>query len=83
MEEFVLEDVVTVLGPDGAVDPATDPGLPPARVVALYEAMVRTRVLDERLVLLQRQGRIGFHIGSMGEEATILGSAAALAGMSV
>jgi len=78
MEEFVLEDVVTVLGPDGAVDPATDPGLPPARVVALYEAMVRTRVLDERLVLLQRQGRIGFHIGSMGEEATILGSAAAL-----
>jgi hypothetical protein len=38
MEEFVLEDVVTVLGPDGAVDPATDPGLPPARVVALYEA---------------------------------------------
>jgi len=27
MEEFVLEDVVTVLGPDGAVDPATDPAL--------------------------------------------------------
>jgi len=78
MEEFVLEDVVSVLGPDGVADPATDPGLPMERVVALYEAMVRTRTLDERLVLLQRQGRIGFHIGSMGEEACILGSAAAL-----
>jgi 2-oxoisovalerate dehydrogenase E1 component alpha subunit len=40
--------------------------------------MVRVRLLDERLVALQRQGRIGFHIGSQGEEAAILGSAAAL-----
>jgi 2-oxoisovalerate dehydrogenase E1 component alpha subunit len=40
--------------------------------------MVMTRVLDERLVTLQRQGRIGFHIGSMGEEATVIGTAAAL-----
>jgi hypothetical protein len=28
-EEFVLEDVVTVLGPDGAADPATDPASRP------------------------------------------------------
>ena len=35
--------------------------------------MVRVRILDERLVTLQRQGRIGFHIGSIGEEAAILG----------
>jgi pyruvate dehydrogenase E1 component alpha subunit len=40
--------------------------------------MVRVRALDERLVALQRQGRIGFHIGSQGEEAAILGSAGAL-----
>jgi 2-oxoisovalerate dehydrogenase E1 component alpha subunit len=40
--------------------------------------MVRTRVLDDRLTALQRQGRIGFHIGSLGEEAAILGSAWAL-----
>jgi 2-oxoisovalerate dehydrogenase E1 component alpha subunit len=31
------------------------------------------------MVSLQRQGRIGFYIGSVGEEATIFGSAAALA----
>jgi 2-oxoisovalerate dehydrogenase E1 component alpha subunit len=40
--------------------------------------MLRTRVLDDRLVTLQRQGRIGFHIGSLGEEAAILGSAFAM-----
>jgi pyruvate dehydrogenase E1 component alpha subunit len=39
---------------------------------------VRTRLLDDRLTALQRQGRIGFHIGSLGEEASILGSAFAL-----
>lgn len=76
--EFVLDDVVTVLGADGAADPATDPGISPEKLLALYKHMVLTRVLDEALVRLQRQGRIGFHIGSRGEEACILGSAAAL-----
>lgn len=68
-------DVLRVLRDDGTLDPATDPGLRPEELIRLYEAMVRTRILDERLVTLQRQGRIGFHIGSLGEEATILGSA--------
>jgi 2-oxoisovalerate dehydrogenase E1 component alpha subunit len=76
--EFVLGDVVTVLGAGGVADPATDPGMPDDLAVRLFKHMVLTRALDERLVTLQRQGRIGFHIGSMGEEATILGSAAAL-----
>ncbi len=44
----------------------------------LYRHLVTTRQLDERFVLLQRQGRIGFHVGSLGEEAAILGSAWAM-----
>ncbi|APS00846.1 3-methyl-2-oxobutanoate dehydrogenase [Pajaroellobacter abortibovis] len=40
--------------------------------------MVLMRILDDRMVALQRQGRIGFHIGSVGEEASIVGSVAAL-----
>jgi len=40
--------------------------------------MVLNRELDERLTKLQRQGRIGFHIGSVGEEALMIGTAAAL-----
>ena len=71
-------DVLRVLRDDGTLDPATDPGLSLDEVLALYRAMVRVRTLDKRLEMLQRQGRIGFHIGSLGEEATILGSAAAL-----
>ncbi len=71
-------DVVRVLRDDGSLDPAHDPGLSVDEVVFLYRAMLRARLLDERLVLLQRQGRIGFHIGCLGEEASILGSAYAM-----
>ncbi|CAN5391303.1 thiamine pyrophosphate-dependent dehydrogenase E1 component subunit alpha [soil metagenome] len=71
-------DVIRVLRDDGTLDPATDPKVSDDLVIALYEQMVLVRILDERLVTLQRQGRIGFHIGSLGEEASILGSAAAL-----
>src|SRR6187549_679324 len=74
---LVEPDVVKVIRDDGTLDPVHDPKLEPERIVELYGWMVRTRIIDERLVTLQRQGRIGFHIGSLGEEATILGSAAA------
>jgi 2-oxoisovalerate dehydrogenase E1 component alpha subunit len=76
--DTLAADVVKCLQPDGTLDPRTDPGLSAEEVRALYKAMLRTRVLDDRLVTLQRQGRIGFHIGSLGEEASILGSAFAL-----
>ena len=49
----------------------------PSRL-ALYRRWSRVRILDERLVALQRQGRIGFHVGSLGEEAAIIGSAFAM-----
>ena len=67
-----------VIRDDGTLDPKLDPGLSIDRVVALYKAMVRTRVVDDRLQKLQRQGRIAFHVGSLGEEAAIIGAAAAL-----
>jgi 2-oxoisovalerate dehydrogenase E1 component alpha subunit len=71
-------DVLRVLRDDGTLDPANDPQLSQTEVAALYTAMLRVRLLDDRLVTLQRQGRIGFHIGSLGEEAAILGSAFAM-----
>ena len=71
-------DVVRVLRDDGTLDPSHDPKLGDDDVLALYRHMVTTRLLDERLVALQRQGRIGFHVGSLGEEAAILGSAFAM-----
>ena len=72
------DGVVRVLLDDGSLDREHDPGLDPEEVVALYRHMVETRTIDERLVTLQRQGRIGFHIGSLGEEAAVLGAAYAL-----
>lgn len=76
--DVLAPGVWRVMRDDGTLDPAHDPKLADADVIALYTAMVRVRTLDDRLVTLQRQGRIGFHIGSLGEEASILGSAFAM-----
>lgn len=76
--DTLAPDVVRALREDGSLDPENDPKLSEGELITLYRAMLQARLLDERLVALQRQGRIGFHIGSLGEEATILGSAFAL-----
>lgn len=44
----------------------------------LYRGMLLVRMLDEKLTLLQRQGRIGFYGTCTGEEAAVIGSAYAL-----
>jgi 2-oxoisovalerate dehydrogenase E1 component alpha subunit len=72
------QEIVSVLGSDGSLDARYDPGLADVDVVRLYRSLVETRLLDERFVALQRQGRVGFHVGSLGEEAAILGSAFAM-----
>ncbi|HHH11117.1 MAG TPA: thiamine pyrophosphate-dependent dehydrogenase E1 component subunit alpha [Sorangium sp.] len=71
------DDVIRVMRPDGSLNDNA-PDLSDEQVIELYRIMLRTRLIDERAVMLQRQGRIGFHIGSLGEEATIIGSAYAL-----
>ena len=70
------DDLVTALGPADRPDAPTD--LQPDELTKLYAMMVENRLVDERMITLQRQGRIGFYIGSVGEEAAILGSAFAL-----
>ncbi|MBM4362974.1 MAG: thiamine pyrophosphate-dependent dehydrogenase E1 component subunit alpha [Deltaproteobacteria bacterium] len=71
-------EVLRVLRDDGKPEPALDPRIPDAESRELYRHMLETRLLDERLTALQRQGRIGFHVGSLGEEGAILGAAFAL-----
>lgn len=41
----------------------------------LIEVVLYNRVFDQRMILLQRQGRLGFYLTSTGEESTIVGSA--------
>jgi 2-oxoisovalerate dehydrogenase E1 component alpha subunit len=70
--------VIRALGDEGTLLPEHDPKLSWDELRLVYRYMVETRVLDERLTALQRQGRIGFHVGCLGEEAAIVGSAFAM-----
>jgi pyruvate dehydrogenase E1 component alpha subunit len=58
-----------ILGEEGRADPARLPDLPPARLVRLYEGMLQSRLLDELLLPLQRQGRISHYFEARGQEA--------------
>ena len=70
--------VYRVLRDDGSIDEQCDPNLSDEELIFLYTHMVQTRRLDERFISLQRQGRVAFHVGSLGEEAAIIGSAFAM-----
>ena len=54
------------------------PPLPREVLLRLYREMVRLRTLDERMMTLQRQGRVGFYGACTGQEAATLASAIAL-----
>ena len=67
-----------LLGEDGA--PIDEAGLAKFdRELArkLFEGMLRIRVTDARMIALHRQGRISFYGEAMGQEAAVVGSAAA------
>src|SRR5207253_6055804 len=54
------------------------PPIPPELLLRLYREMLRLRTLDERMMTLQRQGRVGFYGACTGQEAAALASAIAL-----
>ena len=57
---------------------AASGSLPPARQRELFVHMLRIRCLDERMLKLQRAGRIGFVGTAKGLEAALVGPASAL-----
>jgi pyruvate dehydrogenase E1 component alpha subunit len=59
----------TVLREDGSADPGVDPKIPTSRLLLAYRHMRRLRLLDARMILLQRQGRVGFYGACTGQEA--------------
>jgi pyruvate dehydrogenase E1 component alpha subunit/2-oxoisovalerate dehydrogenase E1 component alpha subunit len=67
-----------ILDEQGHADPARVPALTRAELVRMFRGMVLSRLLDGRLLPLQRQGRIGFYIGASGQEAGIIAGAHAL-----
>lgn len=72
-------ELIKVLDDSGKLlHPEREPKLTPQEHAHLYRTFLLTRLLDDRMLRLQRQGRIGFYLTATGEEATILGAAQGL-----
>lgn len=74
----VREDCFRVLNEDNVADSKLEPKLSKEELLNMYRYMLMTRVYDERGMMLQRQGRIGFYVPSFGQEAIQIGTASAM-----
>jgi pyruvate dehydrogenase E1 component alpha subunit len=82
-DEAAMRGLFRVLRPDGqlvAPDPSLEngTGVSDDDALAMLRSMVRQRVLDERMLALQRQGRIGFYGAATGQEAATIAAGHAL-----
>lgn len=68
-----------LLKEDGTVHKGAElPEIDKELALKMFSTMQFIRVLDERMIAAQRQGRISFYLSSLGEESAAIGSAAAL-----
>jgi hypothetical protein len=72
-EPFALLDYEGNLRADA--DPQLVPQISDVDCLRLYRELLKVRLVDERMMKLQRQGRLGFYMKSLGEEATHFGVA--------
>ncbi|MFW9778267.1 MAG: thiamine pyrophosphate-dependent dehydrogenase E1 component subunit alpha [Candidatus Heimdallarchaeota archaeon] len=70
-------EIRQIITPKGSIQ-STEPNIPKKVLVKMFETMILLRLLDEKGMRLQRQGRIAFNIPSTGQEATQIGAVAAL-----
>jgi pyruvate dehydrogenase E1 component alpha subunit len=70
-------EYLSILDQDGQADRSLEPSLPDEVLLRIYRTMVLARRFDERMLNLQRQGRIGTFPPIKGQEAQI-GATAAL-----
>lgn len=66
---------LSILTADGELDADLEPKLSDADLRKLYKTMLSSRLFDERLLHMQRQGRIGTYGPTKGQEAASLGVA--------
>ncbi len=72
-------EMIQILNEDGKiVNEDAMPDLSDDDLVELMRRMVYTRILDQRSIALNRQGRLGFYAPTAGQEASQLGSQFAL-----
>jgi pyruvate dehydrogenase E1 component alpha subunit len=65
---------LSILDSDGNLDTSLEPDLSPEDLKRLYRGMLLGRRLDERMIRLQRQGRIGTFAPIKGQEASQVGA---------
>lgn len=75
---FVDFKTITYLNEEGVLSPEYRGTITDANLINGYKAMMITRLVDERMITIQRQGIISFAMSSLGEEACAVASAAAL-----
>jgi len=66
-------DYLSILDENGNLDTALEPDIPGETHLKMFRAMLLGRRLDERMVDLQRQGRIGTFPPIKGQEASQIG----------
>ncbi len=71
-------EYLSILDEHGNLDKELEPDIPEEMLHKLYRAMLLGRKFDERLLNLQRQGRIGTFPPISGQEASQLGAVAQL-----
>jgi pyruvate dehydrogenase E1 component alpha subunit len=71
-------DYLSILDADGNLDESLEPPISDEKLLKLFEGMLLGRRFDERLLNLQRQGRIGTFPPISGQEASQLGAIAVL-----
>ena len=77
LERFSISHL-QVLDEAGVVDAELDPALSEEELLRLYRAMLLAREGDQRMIKLQRQGRIGTFAPCSGHEAVSVGAAVAM-----
>lgn len=71
-------EYLSILDEQGHVDRELEPDLPDDLLRKMHEKMLLTRRFDERMLSLQRQGRLGTFAPVQGQEAAQIGAVAAL-----
>lgn len=71
-------EYLSILDEEGNLDKTLEPDIPEDILLKLYRGMLLGRKFDERMLSLQRQGRIGTFAPITGQEAAQLGAAAVL-----
>ena len=70
--------LIRVLGDDNTASGEWDPKLDANELIRGLEMMMRLRIFDDRMIKMQRTGKLSFYMRSLGEEAVAIAQTMAL-----